>query len=307
MAKIFSIIVTYNGASWIEKCLDDLLLSQVPTEIIVIDNASTDETLHLLEKYTDQIQLKKSRFNLGFGQANNMGIIHAMKEGADFIFLLNQDAYIFPDTIGRLVESLEKNTEFGVISPLQLSKDKESIEPIFRNFLRNNFEENLIQKMWPQAEGLVLDRPLSMRFVNAAAWMMSRQCIDKVGLFHPVFFHYGEDNHYSSRVQFHEFKIGVLPSALVVHDCKKEEKGAVDLLKRKIRDVPLYTLLDLRKSFPLAYLLGYLKWKRLAKKLLKFRNPEILELIEDQKKWFTVNLSKVRSIRKETKSPKKKW
>lgn len=306
MSKIFSIIVTYNGAAWIERCLHDLLESDVKTEVIVIDNASADNTLELLHSF-ENLHLIKNKENLGFGQANNVGIDLAMKKGADFIFLLNQDAYVFKNTISQLVEALKNNVAFGLLSPLQLAVNGKEIEPIFKNFLRRNFSEEKIDKMFTASEHFDIHMPYAMRFVNAAAWMMSRECILKTGLFHPVFFHYGEDNHYASRVQFHGMKIGVLPAAHVIHDCKKEIADSYSLLIRKMKNIPLYTLLDLRKPFPVAYVLGFLKWRRLSKKLLKYYNHEVESIIKEQKKWFTTDLQKAKGIRKETRNVIEKW
>ncbi len=301
MIKIFSIVVTYNGAPWIEKCLHHLFKSDIQTEVIIIDNASTDNTLELLTPFQN-IHLIKGEKNLGFGQANNIGIELALKQGADFIFLLNQDAYVFSDTIFKLSEALKKDPGFGILSPLQLEVTGKAIEPIFKNFLRRNFSEEVIHKMFPGTGDHQMDKPYAMRFVNAAAWMISRDCIHITGLFHPAFFHYGEDNHYASRVQYHGMKIGVLPFARVIHDCKIETRDSYSLLTRKIKNVPLYTLLDLRKSFPLAYFLGYLKWRRLAKKLSKLNKANSQHVINEQKKWFTANLPKAIQIRKKTKN-----
>ena len=306
MSKIFSIIVTYNGTPWIEKCLHDLLQSNIKTEVIVIDNASTDNTLDIINSF-ENIHLIKSKENLGFGQANNLGIDLAMKNGADFIFLLNQDAYLFKNTISQLAEALKKNPRFGLLSPLQLEANGKEIEPVFKNFLRRNYSDDIINKMFSAENNFDMHKPYAMRFVNAAAWMMTRECVLKTGLFHPVFFHYGEDNHYASRVQFHGMNIGVLPAAHVIHDCKKEVADSYSLLIRKMKNIPLYTLLDLRKPFPVAYLLGFLKWRRLSGKLLKYDNAEVESIIEEQKKWFTSKLQKVKNIRKETKDVNEKW
>jgi GT2 family glycosyltransferase len=306
MSKIFSIIVTYNGAPWIERCLHDLFESDLKTEVIVIDNASTDNTIDILKSF-ENVHVIKNKENLGFGQANNLGIDLAMKKGADFIFLLNQDAYVFKNTIFQLAEALKKNPRFGLLSPLQLEANGKEIEPVFKNFLRRNYSDDIINKMFSAENNFDMHKPYAMRFVNAAAWMMTRECVLKTGLFHPVFFHYGEDNHYASRVQFHGMNLGVLPAAHVIHDCKKEVADSYSLLIRKMKNIPLYTLLDLRKPFPVAYLLGFLKWRRLSGKLLKYDNAEVESIIEEQKKWFTSKLQKVKNIRKETKDVNEKW
>lgn len=307
MPKIFSIIVTYNGSVWIEKCLQHLFDSNTTTEAVVIDNASTDNTLSLLERYKEHIHLILNKKNTGFGQANNLGIDYAMKNGADFIFLLNQDAYLFKNTIQLLVESLQNYPHFGIVSPLQLDVTGKDIEPIFKNFLLNNFTEEMVAKMKSGKGGFSIEQPYPMRFVNAAAWMISKNCINKTGLFHPVFFHYGEDNHYASRVQYHKMKIGVLPAARVIHDCKADIPDSHSLLLRKMSNIPIYTLLDLRKPLPIAYSLGFLKWRRLSKKLSKNKDAATSAIIEEQKKWFFNNLFKAIQIRKETKKVNNKW
>jgi len=143
--------------------------------------------------------------------------------------------------------------------------------------------------------------PLPVRFVNAAAWMISKATIEKVGVFHPVFYHYGEDNHYSSRLQYHQFKIGVLANATIIHDRNDEKLSQEKLLLRKLKTVPLYTLLDIRKAFPVAYLSGFLKLKRIKKKLAPLHSKNIDEVFREQKKWFTVKLKEAIQIRKESK------
>lgn len=304
MAKIFTIIVTYNGEKWLKKCLEHLLQSNCATRIVIVDNASSDNSLNIIQSFGDKIHLIKSPVNLGFGQANNIAIKYAMKNGADFVFLLNQDAYVYPQTVLRLSEALEKFKDFGVLSPLQLAASGDQIEPIFCRFLKRNFDDRTVFGFMESEQAPANRLPYKMRFVNAAAWMMSKECINRTGLFHPVFFHYGEDNHYSSRVQYHHLKIGVLPAASVIHDCREEIQSSHDHLLRQIKNIPLYTLLDLRKPLILAYLLGLNKWRRISNKLKKFNDADDLKIISDQKKWFFSNIKEALTIRKET---KKQW
>src|SRR5690554_3758500 len=88
--EVIIIIVTYNGMSWLKKCLD----SCGDYQVLVVDNASSDETVPFLKTHYPQITLHSQKINLGFGQANNLGISYALKQGADYVFLLNQDAYL---------------------------------------------------------------------------------------------------------------------------------------------------------------------------------------------------------------------
>jgi len=104
MNVIYVVIVTYNGMQWIDKCLDSLIHSSIPLNIIIIDNLSTDGTVDFIKHKYPTVELVETGKNLGFGKANNIGITHAVKQNADYVFLLNQDAWVGLNTIDELVK-----------------------------------------------------------------------------------------------------------------------------------------------------------------------------------------------------------
>ena len=89
--KILVIIVSYNFERWIDRCLNSLRQSEQQADVVVIDNASQDRTVSLIESRYPEVRLIKSKENLGFGRANNIGMKIALKEGYDAVFLLNQE------------------------------------------------------------------------------------------------------------------------------------------------------------------------------------------------------------------------
>jgi len=119
--NIYVVIVTYNGMKWIDKCLKDVLQSDIKVNIILVDNCSTDETVHFVRNNYPNIDLVQTDENLGFGRANNIGIKKAIQNDADYVFLLNQDGYVEKDTISKLVLFQIDHPEYGVLSPLQKS------------------------------------------------------------------------------------------------------------------------------------------------------------------------------------------
>src|SRR6476469_8833405 len=120
MVNIFTIIVTYNGSKWIDKCLGSVLNSTVPVRIIVVDNASSDDTPKKIRNGFPEVDLIESPFNSGVCKANNIGIKKAYDLGATHFFLLNQDAWVERDTIEKLVVHQRENREYAVLSPLHL-------------------------------------------------------------------------------------------------------------------------------------------------------------------------------------------
>jgi GT2 family glycosyltransferase len=203
--KIVVVIVTFNGEIWIKKNLNSLFNSNYPIEIIIVDNASTDETIPIIKEY-NAIELIENKINLGFGKANTIGIDMALKKGADAVFLLNQDTWIFENTISNLAENLFENSNLGIVSPLHYSAEESILDENFNTYYnRFNKEED--------SESLRI-----VPFVNAAAWLVSKECFSKTGYFDPIFNHYGEDRNFCERVKFHGYKIGVAKNAAICHD-----------------------------------------------------------------------------------------
>lgn len=203
--KIAVVIITFNGEIWIRKNLNSLLNSVYPIDIIVVDNASTDETIHIIEEFS-AIELIQNKKNLGFGKANNIGIDLAIKKGADAIFLLNQDTYVYENTISNLAKALFENLNLGIVSPLHYSADVITLDENFNTYFNRfkNEEDSATIRIVP--------------FVNAAAWLVSAYCISKTGYFDPIFDHYGEDRNFCERVKYHGFTIGVVKNAAICHD-----------------------------------------------------------------------------------------
>src|SRR5690606_2019982 len=104
--------------------------------------------------------------NVGFGRANNVGLSLAIKEQWDYVFLLNQDAEIYPETIRDLISTATKNQEYGIVSPVHLDASKKNLDPSFMYYLKKNSDNNYITDY-------LLQRPpkpiYSFNMINAAA------------------------------------------------------------------------------------------------------------------------------------------
>jgi GT2 family glycosyltransferase len=211
-----AVVVTHNGADWIEDCLQSLANSHHPVRVVVVDNGSTDNTLALVDTFPGVICLPQHT-NLGFGRGNNIALRVALDQRAGWVFLLNQDARVEPEAIGELVRVSVAHPRFGILSPFHLDKDGANLDA--------RFSHNLYRVGSQLLSDLYLGRKqevYSTTFVNAAAWLLTSECLDTVGGFDPLFFMYGEDNDYCNRVTWHGLEIGVVPSAIVFHDRARE-------------------------------------------------------------------------------------
>lgn len=226
MPKISFIIVTYNAMKWAESCFSSLRKSSISVNCVVIDNGSKDGTQNFIKKNFPEIELIESKENLGFGKANNIGIETAYKNGADFFYLMNQDAWIYEDSVEKLLDVYEnypKKSEIGILSPMHLDGSEKKLDLFLDKYIAQNFETRMISDFYLND----VKKYYEITFINAAHWFIPKYTIEKVGGFNPYFFHYGEDNEYVNRLHFHHQKILLCPHSKVVHD-GKQELGKVD-------------------------------------------------------------------------------
>jgi GT2 family glycosyltransferase len=184
--------------------MNSLIHSSHPLHVVVIDNGSTDGTPGHIKKKFPSIQCIESGKNLGFGQANNIGFNIGMAKGADYFFLLNQDAWIEKNTVDKLVQLQAENPGLGIVSPMHYDGEGKDLDRYFSEYLKKS--------------GNRQDQLIVSNFVNAAAWLITKACLQKTGGFDPVFFHYGEDQNFAQRALYWGFRIGVHPTAKIYHD-----------------------------------------------------------------------------------------
>jgi len=210
--KTYAIVVTYNGSKWVENCFSSLLNSSIPLTILAIDNDSTDITPSLIRDLFPQIEVIETGKNLGFGKANNIGFRRALDENAEYVFLLNQDAWVEKNTIEHLIMTHKTHEEFGVPSPIPYDGTGEQLDRQFKKFYSkpynlNDFNLNELH-----------EAPFPINFINAAAWLLPLSTIKKTGLFNPIFKQRGEDVNYCHRCLYHNQKIGFVAGTKYYHD-----------------------------------------------------------------------------------------
>ncbi|MFV0170763.1 glycosyltransferase family 2 protein [Empedobacter falsenii] len=204
--KILIILVTYNGEKWLDKCIKTLYDIE-NVDFFVVDNNSKDDTVSHIKSKFPQVHLIESNFNLGFGQANNLGFEYAIKNNYDFVFLLNQDASIDLENLSRLVTDYKNDSTIGILSPVHYQEETQ-IENLFKFYLKDSSidEVNVGQ-----------DKIVEAKFVNAALWLISIENLIKIGGFNPLYFHYGEDVDYVNRVKYNNLLIKISLAAKGYH------------------------------------------------------------------------------------------
>jgi GT2 family glycosyltransferase len=199
MKKVLVIVVAYNGRRWLKRCLGSVYDQ---ADVYVFDNDSTDGSADFVAEHFPKAKLVRSADNLGFSKPNNLGFEYAIKKGCDYVYLLNQDAWLEPGALEKLVAAAEAHPEYGVLSPLQYQEGYEKLDKQF-------------EKLYKKADGEVVEVPRIM----AAHWLVPVRVIEKVGPFEEGLFpFYGQDDEWCHRLHFFGLKVGVVPEARAVHD-----------------------------------------------------------------------------------------
>jgi len=273
MSKVFVIIVTYNGRIWFDRCLGSLCESVIPVQTVVIDNGSSDNSVDYIKSKFPDVKVFASEKNLGFGQGNNKGIKYALDKGADYVFLLNQDAWIEPSTISELVRIHQMNPTYGILSPVNLGVNKDIILDGFIELLADYKNVDI---KW--IEDIYFDRlkdVYQIESVNAAAWLLPKKVLEIVGGFDPIFFHYGEDDNYLQRTHYHGFLVGVCPGVTIVHDAETSKKFNVHLKADLYKRLLLLECADINNDqMPQLYLRNQLS--KIFRKAISFKKDILI-------------------------------
>jgi N-acetylglucosaminyl-diphospho-decaprenol L-rhamnosyltransferase len=235
MSNIYAVVVTFNAMRWIDRCLSSLTSMDHPVSVIVVDNGSSDGTQERIQGMYPEVRFIQSETNLGFGKANNVGIRIALQNGAGFVVLLNQDAYFVKISLPGIVDQFFSNPRVGIISPIHLAGDKRNFDFKFYDYMRPDRTPLLLGDLFAKS----LQPLYESQFVNAAAWIVKAEVLEKIGFFHPLFDHYGEDMEFVSRLKKNGYILAVDAQSLVVHDRlqgRQESKYFLygESLKRKL-------------------------------------------------------------------------
>lgn len=245
MYRTMVILVNYKGAKDTGACLRSLYASDVVPRVVVVDNTPNDHALDSVMANYPDVHLICAPENLGFGGGNNLGIDWALTQtDCEFIFILNNDATVEPDTITKLEATLDKHLEAGMVTPRIVFKNKPEVLWCGGG-----------EVSWLRGAAVVpgylgaSDTPLAMQarevsFASGCAMLIRRNLMGQLGGFDERFFMYEEDVELCLRTQELGWKIRYEPAALVRHVVQassRGEQGFVDRLSPLNHNLPFYT------------------------------------------------------------------
>ena len=221
--RLAIIIVNFNGAGHLERCLHSLHEHppSTPTEIIVVDNASTDGSAAVVEAWPGVRLLRLPR-NVGFSAGNNAGI---RATSAELLLLLNNDTIVPQGAIDRLVSRLDADPAAAIAGP-RLVDEHGGVERSFGPMISplGELRQKVITRLHERGFGPVsawvrraARRERYVDWVSGACLLVRRFVAEKVGLLDERFFLYTEDVDFCASVRAAGWKVLFTPAAEIVH------------------------------------------------------------------------------------------
>lgn len=247
MPEIAVAIPHYNRYDYLARCLSSLVAqSALISEIVVVDNASADESVARLQAEFPEVRLIANPSNLGFARASNQAIAAST---APFVLLLNNDTEVLPGALEAMLDFARNHPDAGAVGCRLLRSDGSS----------HRLPASIFSKLaWD------LEHPARVPWLVGAALLLRREALDAIGGLDEAFFFYYEDLDLGLRLARAGWRSYYTPGARIVHHEKASTatarpmalvqlyRGRLLLAGRYYRWALGLTRLWMRLTFPLA-------------------------------------------------------
>jgi hypothetical protein len=214
--RVAVIVLAYNGVDLTLNCLTSLRRSDYAnTEVIVVDNASTDNTVAEVRLAFPEAHLIEAGDNLGYAAGNNLGLQAALARGAQRVFLVNNDTTLEHDCISRLVEAIERRPGVGAIGPLVYTWDEGHIISSAGGMIDWAHADAYNAGAGEQDRGQFPARQVD--YSNGCGLMVTRAAVEAAGLLDARYFMYWEETDWCLRARAAGFEVQFEPSVWMRH------------------------------------------------------------------------------------------
>jgi hypothetical protein len=233
-----AVVVTYDSARWIERCLSSL----AGTPTVVVDNASRDGTAAIVRERFPDVRLIPRRANAGFAVGVNEGTRAAL---SDDILLVNPDAVVRPGSIDLLDRYLRDHPRVGIVVPRLLNPDG-SVQANVRTFptpltmlarrsplSRTGLGRAILRDHFLVETGSESSRPVPA--VTGAVMLVRRAAIDAIGPMDERIFLYGEDWDWCYRAWAAGWEVHIEPRAVMEHEYERQSRRTLDFRSAAVR------------------------------------------------------------------------
>jgi len=206
------VVVSYNTARWTMACVHSILChTPEPRRVIVVDNASTDDTLVQLRTLQQTVTVISNDHNTGYARACNLGIAAGHNP---FIALLNSDVQVTQGWLEPLLDCLRSDPRIAVVGPKTVTQDGRITGAGVVGTLKDHAPRGYLQ---PDRADLYNEQEDCFS-VSGAAYVIRRGLVSELGLFDERYFFYFEETDYSVNARAHGYRVVYCPASRIIHE-----------------------------------------------------------------------------------------
>jgi GT2 family glycosyltransferase len=219
--SVYFIVLNWNQRDLTLDCLASLAELDYPCyRIILVDNGSQDDSVPVIHERFPDVALIENGENLGYSLGNNAGIQRAMSEGADYIFLLNNDTEVDPTMLTKLVDVAESDPEIGMVGPTMYCAEPPNMIWSTVNHIdwrHGKLVRPYMAKIDDPPGHLLPGSPVEVDYIDTCAILVKREVINRIGMMNGDYFINFDDLDWNVRAHKVGYKITYVPSARMWH------------------------------------------------------------------------------------------
>ena len=218
---IWVVTLGFNHAEDSIACLKSLTESKgVECSLLFADNNSQDDSVQRVLAEAPSVHVIQTGANLGFARGFNAGIEYCLRQGADYVFMINNDTVVAPDCLARLVAAAQAHPQAGLLVPKIYYHDHpKGVWSAGSRFRR--FPPSIILRKTRGDDDGSLDRDPLLEFTTTCALLLSRSFLEGVGLMDRDYFILYDDYDWSIRAREKGYEIRLVPEAHLWHKVSK--------------------------------------------------------------------------------------
>lgn len=217
------IILNYNGAEDTIECVHSIISSKCSADIIVVDNASTDDSLQRMQECLPKnVEMLVSDVNLGYAGGNNIGIQYAYKKGYDFFCVLNNDTVITEDFLSECLIALRENKDIAFVGPTIVNYTDGKIQSTGGNIYINKARVDCKNN---GNEYVRTSEMIESGYIGGACMAFCREIIDQIGVIPESYFLFFEETEWCYAALRAGYRNVCLKSTKIQH------KGSISIQK----------------------------------------------------------------------------
>jgi GT2 family glycosyltransferase len=218
--KVTVIILNWNGKADTVECLGSFEHVDYPNyEILLVDNASTDNSVELFKARYPGIKIMVNPINLGYAEGNNVGIRRAIEDRSDYIMILNNDTVVDPEFMTEMVAAAEEVPGVGFIGPMNYYYDYKGRKDIinFAGGIFSIYRGSTYNIGINEVDRGQYNEIKESSYIPGSCVMVKREVIEKIGLIDPEYFTYWEDTDWCIRAVKAGYRSVYVPKAKIWH------------------------------------------------------------------------------------------